>query len=326
MNEPTLPPLNDSTVGAAGYVSVDQHVVLANEIAIGGNVNATVSSSGGGGSANVACAVAAVGGQARFIGHVGEDAAGSNLIDEFKQRNVEYAVHRLGRTCTIVCLVHHDAQRSFLFDPGHALELTPDHIDPTWLDGLGVLHFSSFPFFTEPAASAFLRLVELAHARNIHVTIDAGAANAIVEFGVNRYLEVLSKLSPTILFANDDEARVLGIDDELWEPRLPGVHLAVIHRGPRSTICAANPESGTAVSRLEVAVPDADRILDTTGAGDAFTGGFLAAWAQGATAVQAVQVAHHLASHVLSHVSARLPVGKSYKAILQDLALSGADA
>jgi len=312
MNEPTLPPLACSTIGAAGYVSVDQHVVLEHEIVVGGNVNATVSSSGGGGSANVACAVAALGGSARFVGHVGADAAGTGLLSEFRERDVEFAVHRMGRTCTIVCLIHQDAQRSFLFDPGHALQLTPDHIDTDWLEGIGVLHFSSFPFFVQPSADTFLKLAALAHARGIHVTIDAGAANAIAEFGVDKYLEVLAEISPTVLFANDDEARVLGIDDELWEPRLPGVQLAVIHRGPRSTICAANPTAGPSVRRLEVAVPDAERILDTTGAGDAFTGGFLAAWARGASAVEAVHVAHKLASHVLSHVSARLPVGASY--------------
>jgi sugar/nucleoside kinase (ribokinase family) len=69
----------------------------------------------------------------------------------------------------------------------------------------------------------------------------------------------------------------MGADDD----GLPGAHLVVVKQGAepvllRGRVCA------------EVAVPVVADAIDTTGAGDAFAGGYLLALARGAAPVDAV--------------------------------------
>lgn len=293
-----LPPLLHPTVTAAGYLAWDQTAMLGGELAVGGNVNVELSGHGGGSSANVADGVAAVGGSARFVGHAGNDALGDTLVSQLEARGVTVDVHRAGRSSTIVCLVHPGGQRTFLFDPGHALELTPDDVSPSWIADVGVLHLTSFALFTEPSATAMRSLVARAHDAGIRVTLDAGAANAIEDFGVDRYIELLGVLRPTVLFCNAEEATALGLG--LRPPT--GVDIVVVHRGADSTLAYGHGHA------MEAPVPDVNDVVDTTGAGDAFAAGFLAAWADGSTLGDAVDAANRLAVQVLGAPGARLPI------------------
>jgi len=111
-----------------------------------------------------------------------------------------------------------------------------------------------------------------------------------MELGIDKYLAAMSVVRPAVLFANDVEAQLLGLYDTLPE----GVELALVHRGPDSTIALHR------TGRFELDVVDVDQIVDVTGAGDAFAAGFLVSWQKGSNLIGAMQAGHALAAKVVA--------------------------
>lgn len=98
----------------------------------------------------------------------------------------------------------------------------------------------------------------------------------------------------------DDEMALFGETAEAATSRiaaLPG--LGALKRG------AAGPMSiGEEVDQI---YPPADRVVDTTAAGDSFNGGYLAARLAGRSQAEALMAGHDLAARVIGHRGAILP-------------------
>lgn len=80
-----------------------------------------------------------------------------------------------------------------------------------------------------------------------------------------------------------------------------GVREVIVKRGAAGSVVA----SGT--SRVEVPAVAVDRVIDTTGAGDAFNAGYLAARSRGSEPREAAQAAARLAARVIQHRGAIVP-------------------
>ena len=72
---------------------------------------------------------------------------------------------------------------------------------------------------------------------------------------------------------------------------------------------AAGPLIGAAGRQVQCALPRADRVVDTTGAGDSFNAGYLAARLGGAGPMDAAAAGHRLACHVIAHPGGVIPRG-----------------
>ncbi len=113
------------------------------------------------------------------------------------------------------------------------------------------------------------------------------------DWGWSCALDLIRAIAPDVLFANEDEASLLGIagGGAVAASVAPTV---VVKHGPLPTDVV---ESGELVARVDVApVPG---IRDLTGAGDAFAAGFLAATLGGADAATACLAGHASAASVL---------------------------
>jgi sugar/nucleoside kinase (ribokinase family) len=256
---------------------------------------ARVFRSRGGSAANVAV-LAAGRAPTRFLGCVGADPLGDQLVASLRAAGVDPRVQRRGRTGCVVILVDAAGERTMLPDRGAAAELTD--VPDAWLDGVRVLHVPAYGLTTEPAASAIRRAIAAAGRRGIDVTIDASAASVLRDLGVEAFLALVAEVRPRVLFANALEAGTLALS----RVRPAGGGVLVLKDGPRPARIVDSSGRVDEVPALPVAAP-----RDSTGAGDAFAAGYLAALLGGADPVACARAGHALARQVLNTPGAAQP-------------------
>ncbi|MET7619582.1 sugar kinase [Streptomyces sp. NPDC005408] len=233
----------------------------------------------GGAGANVACWAARWGcPDVRILARVGQDEAGWHDA-RLRAAGVRPLLvpDAEAPTATVIALVDASAERTFLTDSGAVLRLSPADWSPTLLDGVGHLHLSGYLLFADISRQLALLAMESARELGIPVSVDPASAGFISALGVDRMLSALS--GADVLVPNADEARLLtGLPDPSDAAAKLSLHvpLTVV------TLCADGAlvaESGTVTARVPPVPADA---VDSTGAGDAFTGAFLAARLAGA--------------------------------------------
>ncbi len=276
-------------LAAIGDLVEDIVVQLRGAVQLASDTASTITRRRGGSAANVCAAAALAGAPTRFIGQVGDDAAGTMLTDMLSSAGVDLAVRRAGRTGTIVVLVDAHGERTMFPDAGASRQL--DAPERSWLDGVHTLHIPVYSLVDEPIATSSRTLAEWAHDAGVTVSIDASSAGVLDEAGVDRMITVMRELRPRVLFANEAEAACLGAEGLA----AIGAPIVVVKQGPRPALVHVN---GTAP--VEVAANDLGAVADTTAAGDSFAAGFLNALAAGADPVEAAHHGHDLAARVIT--------------------------
>ncbi len=243
----------------------------------------------GGSAANAAVAAAGVlgPGRVRFLGQVGDDGPGDRLLDELAAQGVQPCVRRRGRTGTVVVLVGTGGERTMLTDRGACAEL--DGFEPAWLDDLAMLHVAGYSLLDNPSVSAARGLIGAVRRGGGTVSVDACSVGAIADSGVDAFRDTLGGIGPDLLLCDAGEASLL----EATGGYRQLADLVVIKDGPRPTRLYGAGFDGEALTP-----PQLERVPDTTGAGDSFAGGLLAArlagsgWLEATAAGQAAAARH----------------------------------
>ncbi|MFH8725934.1 carbohydrate kinase family protein [Streptomyces termitum] len=261
----------------------------------------------GGAGANAACWAARSGHpDVRLLGRVGTDAADwhERALTGAGVRPLLVPDPRVP-TATVIALVDAAAERTFLTDGGAVLRLCPADWSAGLLDGVAALHLSGYLFFAEPSGAAARLALRDARAAGTPVSVDPASAGFLAELGPERFLAAVEGAS--VLLPNADEARELtgAPDPEAAARELSRrVPLVVVTLGAAGALVA----EGGAVTARVAAVPVApERRVDSTGAGDAFTGGFLAARRAGADPVAAARAGCAAGARAVTVVGGRPP-------------------
>jgi sugar/nucleoside kinase (ribokinase family) len=236
-----------------GDLLLDVIVRLEQPLAEGADANAVTRLGPGGQAANVAAWVAELGGRARFVGKLADDEAGLAARRGLERHRVEVRGPVVeGRTGTVVSLVSEDGGRTMASDRGVSPDLRTDELDPAWLEGCDLLHLPGYSLLRSPIDEAALHAAKLAP----RLSLDLSSWSAIRDFGPQRFRERLEALRPAIVFANEDEERILGgpIECDTWILKLGA--------------------GGACFGDLELPALPAE-VVDTTGAGDALAAGYL---------------------------------------------------
>jgi len=232
----------------------------------------------GGAPANVLAAVRRLGGSGAFLGMVGQDAFGAYLKGVLEDLGIDVCgLRRTPEADTTLAFVHLDPKgdRSFSFyrRAGADTRLATGDLDLSRLDAASIFHFGSLSLTDEPARSATLAAAARARTRGIPVSYDPNwrpplwpdddHARAGMRLGLP-FADLL-KVSET-------ELRFLTGEADLER----GSHF-LLEEGPRLVLVTLGPDGCHYRTRsCSGWVPAYDvRVVDTTGAGDAFLGAML---------------------------------------------------
>jgi ribokinase len=240
-----------------GDQTLDVVVRLSGPLAAGGDTAAEIHVAPGGQAANVAAWAAFLGASARSLGKLGADDAGRLVRAGLEAHGVEVLGPEEGRNGVICSLVSRDGARSMAADRGSSAELHPEEVEEAWLDGCDHLFVSGYALLREPARSTAFRTVELARARGAIVSLDLSTWSALRDAGADEIRDVILRLAPDVVFANEDEERIVG-------GPFPGM-----------TWISKRGAAGASFGGEEREALPVERVVDSTGAGDALAAGWI---------------------------------------------------
>ncbi len=264
------------TLAVIGSIVMDIIVETPHIPASGENLHARqVTPATGGKAANAAVAFTRLGGQAHLFSNVGEDAFGDEAVATLVREQVQVAgVGRVSDAPTGagVLLVEPDGQTAFIIAPGANLTLTPAEVEARLAPILGEIDGLLFNF--EAPEAALLRAVELAHAADVPIFVDAGPARPYSP-ELWRHAAILSPNQPETeaivgySIASDEAARAAAS--------------ALLSQGPRAVVLKLGARGALLATHdiMQFFPAYAIRPVDAAGAGDAFTAGLVWARLQG---------------------------------------------
>jgi fructokinase len=231
----------------------------------------------GGAPANVAVAVARLGGSGAFAGMLGKDLFGDFLLDSLQQAGVDCAgVARTDEARTALAFVALDAhgERSFSFyrPPSADLLFRPEHFREDDFRQASVFHVCSNSM-TDPAlAEATRDGMRRAREAGALVSFDLNLRPALWPDGVDARPEVWPALQlADVVKLSAEELDYLAVDGEeavlekLWQGK---TRLLIITDGAKG-LRWFHPDAEGEMPVFSVPA------VDTTAAGDAFVGGLL---------------------------------------------------
>lgn len=286
-----------------GDVMVDVVARLSGPVAVGSDSAARVSWGRGGSAANVAAWLAAAGVERPvLVGRVGEDPQGAAAVAELEAAGVDarVAVDAERATGTCIVLVAPNGERSMLPDAGANDALRPDDLADDLLTEGGHLHVVGYALLREGSRAAARAGIERAKAAGLTVSVDPSSAALLAP----EFLALAE--GADLLLPNADEAVALtGASD----PAAAAHELA--RRFPEVVVKLGADGSLWTDGDEEVSAPVtvATEAVDTTGAGDAFAAGLLAARAGGARPAGSLLAASSLAAEAVARAGARPPRG-----------------
>jgi ribokinase len=289
------------TIVVVGDLMVDVVAAAVAPLAHASDTEARVRWTGGGAAANVAAWLADQGKDVALVARAGDDGAGRGAVQELREAGVDVhvAVDRERATGTCVVVIGADGERTMLPDRGANLALAVEDLPGDVFAEGHHLHLSGYVLLHAGPRAAGLRALELARAAGMTISIDPASAAPLRDVGVERVLEWMGDVD--VLLPNLDEARVLtGLDgaEEAAGALTAHAREVVVTSGPDGALWT----DGAEVVRVTAPVAE---VVDTTGAGDAFAAGWLAARASGASPHDALTAACALGARAVSRTGAR---------------------
>jgi sugar/nucleoside kinase (ribokinase family) len=262
-----------SGVLVVGDVITDVIVMPEGPMIRGSDRRATIRSRPGGSGANQAVWLGSLDVPVKFVSRVAAADLETNRA-YFRSRGVEpiLAGDHDAPSGVLISIGDADGERIFLTDRGANLNLGPDDLPPSLLDGIELLLVSGYSFFTAGPRAAVMALLKEARERKIATAVDPASVGFLREVGPEAFLKWT--VGTGTIFANLDEALELtgSVDLNLQMQTLGRFYgRVVIKRGVAGA--AIGNRSGV---QLSMPAPPSD-VVDTTGAGDAFAAAFVAA-------------------------------------------------
>jgi sugar/nucleoside kinase (ribokinase family) len=287
-------------VVVVGDVMLDVVVKPDRDIAPTSDTPSRVRLNRGGAAANMAEALALAGHHVTYVGACGDDLAARLFEDALRSVGADVALEHVERpTGVVVAVVDANGQRAMMTDRGANSMLSLAHVLRQLDRPFDHLHVSGYtlldPSTTDVGRGALARSRDVGRS----TSIDVCSVAPLTEMTPAMFLK--AALGASILFANEEEALALsgGADVSAAMDRLgQDFHEVMITQGESGARARSDGVDFQASST-------SDDVIDTTGAGDAATGAYLALRLREGTIDQALEAAMTAASHVVRGLGSR---------------------
>lgn len=230
----------------------------------------------GGAPANVAAAITMLGGQAYFLGKVGEDFLGHFLIKTLYGVNINTEMTVIGGNTTMAFVsIDSNGERDFKFKRGADGEYSFDSIDLNRINSKDIIHFgSATALMGGELKDTYLKLLKYSKENNIFISFDPNYREALIE-NIEQFRKdsIIFIKEADIIKLSEEETKIIGSSMNLDKAILNvmevlGQGVLFITLGKAGTMVITQKE--------RFIVPSIDvRQVDSTGAGDAFVGALL---------------------------------------------------
>lgn len=263
----------------------------------------------GGSAANFAVGAARQGANVSYISRVGRDWSGDMLVRSLEAEGIIPYVRVVDDTPTgrVLVMVGPDGVRRMFSYPGASADIDPDDFDLSWFRNLDAFHLTGYSFLRQGPRAAAHRALELARANGSPLcTLDPNPGHLIVDYGPDLYRDLLQSLQFDVIFPNLDEGRLLTNETDaeaVANDLLALSPLVVLTLGADGCLIANRLSSNNQPTHVPAHTPA--RVIDTTGAGDAFAAAFVIEYISTSDYHRAAEKANQVASQVVARSGAR---------------------
>lgn len=229
----------------------------------------------GGAPANVAATITALGGKAAFVGKVGNDSFGDFLIQTLQDLYVDTSMvvkdEKDSTTMAFVSLTH-DGERDFQFIRGADKNLSISELSEQPIMQSKIIHFGSATALLEGhLKDTYFNLMETGKTKDIFISFDPNFRSDLWKGNESEFIE-LAKFAVSksdFVKISDEELKLITKEKDSYKG------IEKIHQLGAGIVAVTKGKEGSLISNGEnIALISSPKInaVDTTGAGDAFTG------------------------------------------------------
>lgn len=258
----------------------------------------------GGSAANTLAGLAEFGKSCAFIGQVRDDQLGKIFTHDIRALGVHFDTPPAMEgepTARCLVLVTPDAQRTMNTFLGASQYLPAAALDADIIRAGGILYLEGYLWDPEEPRRAMRAAIEIARGvgRKVAFTLSDGF---VIERHRADFMALIEDGLIDILFSNEVEIQALA--------QIHGFDKAVAAIAPKVPVLVSTRSEKGAIAvtdgvQHEVYAAPVDEVVDTTGAGDLFAAGFLAAYVEGAGMDHCLKLGAVAAAEVISHYGAR---------------------
>ncbi|WP_370616693.1 carbohydrate kinase family protein [Mumia sp. Pv 4-285] len=261
----------------------------------------------GGSAANVAAWLGWLGADVMFVGRAGKNGARRHT-EALERFGVQTRIAADGErdTATIVITLDGGGERTMYVDRGANSGLSTKDVPLSAWKDVRWVHLTGYSFFDPATRPVAQEIVARARDRGAAVSVDPASIAFLRDVGVDAFVSwtrevdvILPNLDELCCMTGEDDPDRAVLELSRWYP-------TVVATLGASGALQMTPDGFVVRQRAEKA-----EVEDLTGAGDAFTAGFLAASADGVDPQQALRRGAETAALAVGRTGARPPLGEA---------------
>lgn len=263
----------------------------------------------GGSPTNVAMNAARLGLNSALVATVGDDGFGEYIFKRLSEVNVStnYIKKLKDKATSVIFVSKSEGTPDFIPFRKADYCISEDQVSDETLSKTNIFHTTCFALSKNPAQSIILKKAKEAYNLGCQLSIDVNYSDKLwnsKKEAVN-VIKAYCKFNPLVKISEDDMLRLFG-------KTLPHSQIFdFFHNEGVQTVCLTLGSNGVKLSQannktIEMPAIKIEKVMDTTGAGDAFWSGFLFAHIKEKSVEECLEIALKLAALKLQNVG-RLP-------------------